>query len=475
MNIYLRDNHDEVLKVWRKLGVKNLDLVHIDAHLDFALHAARRPEEILAQATSVQQLKKNLEYTLCFLQYEKKLDTQTDIGNYIYPAMRDGLVKNFWWVIPGTTKDLHKNFKGIKRIFMNAFGGQTIKLVKKGQGLILGRALNRDFWVCTLDSLPVFRQKVLLDIDIDFLVVPDLKKADNRCDLGRRKVWIEPRRLKDRLLDRIMSPQVITIVYSTTGGYTPMAFRYLGDEMAYRLNPGQYCRQYKQAIAAKNSFAQFKKTGQKAYYQEAIKLDKNYQNEDNNYGPLNLYKGKVTAAKKEIEKILRVDPQNGYALKNMGIIHLRHRDYIKALSCFQRAFSRLKTRERLPIILYLAETNFRLKRYGEAEKLFLLYSKSEPLNHLAACYLGAICYGKKDFVNAGKYYRQALQLGLKNIAVLRKLAGVSFKLDRQPKEDIITYINGILPAWIKEAKKSSKILLELSKIKAVIERSYNER
>ncbi len=472
MKIFLKEDHDQVLKVWRRAGSRGLDLVHVDAHLDFVLHPARQPEEILAQATTIKQFKENLEYTLCFLRYEKKLDKQTDIGNYIYPAMRDGMVKNFWWVVPGSNKDLDQNFKGVKKLFEGAFGSQAIKLVKKGQGLILGRALNREFWICTLDTLPVFKQKVLLDIDVDFLVVPDLTKADNRCDIGWRAVWIEPRRLKERLLERIMAPQVITIVYSTNGGYTPMVFRYLGDEIAHCFSPERYKEQYKRAVAARDNFARFKETGKRSYYQKAIKLDKSYQNEDNNYGPLYLYKGNLAAAKKELNNILRVDPKNAYCLKNMGVIHLRHREYLKALTHFRRALALLKARERLPVILNLAEVNFRLKRYDTAGKLFLQYAKGEPLSHLAAYYLGAICYAKKDFVNAGKYYHRALQLGCRNVAVLRKLLGVSFKLDSKEKEDIIDYINGRLSAWVKEEKKGSKILPVLNKIKAQMERSH---
>jgi hypothetical protein len=82
-----------------------------------------------------------------------------------------------------------------------------------------------------------------------------------------------------------------------------------------------------------------------------------------------------------------------------------------------------------------------------------------------------ICQAKRDFVNSGKYYQRALQLGFNNVAVLRRLLKVSFKLDRQQKEDIITYIHGRLAAWEKEAKKGSKILPELHKIKAKMERS----
>jgi tetratricopeptide (TPR) repeat protein len=473
MNIYLKDNHDEALKVWRQLGVKNLDLVHVDAHLDFALHPARQPQEILAQADSIQQLKKNLEYTLCFLQFEKQLDKQTDIGNYIYPAMRDGIVDNFWWVTPGSANDLDRNIMLVNNIYKNAFSGQKIKLEKKGKGLILGRALNREFWVCTLETLPVIKKKVLLDIDADFMVVPDLRKAENRCDIGRRKVWIEPRELRRRILEKILAPQVVTIVYSTNGGYTPMNFRYLGDETAYYFAPKQYEKQYKQALAAGNKFAQFMKTGARSYYKKAVTLDASYQKEDNNYGPLYLYKGNYGAAKNELAGILKVDPENPYSLKNMGIIYLRRRKYARSLRYFSTALARLKGRESWPVILHSAEANFGLKRYKKAENLFLQYSKSEPLHHLAAYYLGEICFARKDFRQAGKYYRRALQLGCRNVAVLRRLFTVSFKLDSQEKEDIITCIKGRLFAWEKEAPKNAKILPELTKIREQLKRRHH--
>lgn len=57
-NIALIEDHHEALGIWREKKVRNLDLVHIDAHLDFGFHAARpimknRPRESLSGLSDV--------------------------------------------------------------------------------------------------------------------------------------------------------------------------------------------------------------------------------------------------------------------------------------------------------------------------------------------------------------------------------------------------------------------------------------
>lgn len=46
-NIFLIEDHNEALKVWRENGVRGLDLVHIDAHLDFGFYPARPVEQVM--------------------------------------------------------------------------------------------------------------------------------------------------------------------------------------------------------------------------------------------------------------------------------------------------------------------------------------------------------------------------------------------------------------------------------------------
>jgi len=115
-NVFFVEDHDEVLKIWRNKNIKGLDLVHIDAHMDFEFHPARPIEKIIKTARTLEEFKKSLEYSLCFSHYEKDFDKQTNIGNYIYSAMEEGIVKDFYWVIPGGLEEFKESAKIIKNI-----------------------------------------------------------------------------------------------------------------------------------------------------------------------------------------------------------------------------------------------------------------------------------------------------------------------------------------------------------------------
>jgi tetratricopeptide (TPR) repeat protein len=459
MKVFLKDDHDEALKIWRKLGAKNLDLIHVDAHIDFVMHHARDPQEIFAQAMNLNQLKQNLEYTLSFLEYEKDLDKQTNIGNYIYPAMRDGLVKNFWWVIPGDSGSFEKNFKLIKRIFTRSFGGQKLKFIKKAKGLALVQTWGREFWVCVLDTLTVFTQPVLLDIDTDFLVVGDLSRADNICDIGKRTPWINPQTLKDKLALKVKNPAATTIVYSTNGGFTPMVYRHLGDELAYIFDPQKFASVFRRNAKAAESFKKFLIFGKKSDYQAAVKIEPAYRDEDNNYGPLYLAKNRFNSAQKELENILRVDPQNPAALKNMGMFFLQKREYFEALRYFQRVLEQkaIKKGLRSQIVFGIAQANFKLNRLDAARKWFALHKRFNPLSGQSYYCLAQIYRANKEYALAVENYRHALRLGFGGIDLLAKLLRVSFKLGIREKADIIDYVRGRLDSWKRNKKNAGQI------------------
>jgi len=113
-NISLIEDHHEALKIWREKSFKNLDLVHIDAHVDFGFYPAKPKEQVMKEAKTLNQLKQELEKSLLYQRYQKDFDKQTNIGNYIYPAMCEGIVRDFYWVIPGKLKEFEKSLKIIK-------------------------------------------------------------------------------------------------------------------------------------------------------------------------------------------------------------------------------------------------------------------------------------------------------------------------------------------------------------------------
>lgn len=157
-NVILIEDHHEALSIWRQKDFKGLDLVHIDAHIDFAFHLAMPIEKIFNKARNLKELKKNLEYTLAFGHYEKDLDKQTNIGNYIYPAMEEGIVKDFYWVIQGRIKEFKQSLKIIKGIlkkFSRQEHCQSYCTLK--DGIISAQLLGRKF-VCPtfIQDLPQF-------------------------------------------------------------------------------------------------------------------------------------------------------------------------------------------------------------------------------------------------------------------------------------------------------------------------------
>jgi tetratricopeptide (TPR) repeat protein len=429
--ISLIEDHQEALKIWRERGFKNFDLVHLDAHIDFGFHPARPIERIINEIRSIKELKRNLEYSLAFIRYEKDFDKQTNIGNYIYPAMCEGIVKDFYWVIPGRSKEFKKSLKIIKEM-LKSFSAirSTLK-----DGIISTELLGRKFVICTLEKLPILKQKVLLDIDTDFLVTDSLLNANNTAKIGKRTRWIRPDRLVKELSGKIFHPLFTTIAYSVNGGFTPMRYKVLGDELAHRLSPKHFKEHFGQKFIASVFFERFASTGKKEYYRKAIKIDPSYRAADNNYGPLYLSIRKFSRAKKEFSKIVKVDPKNPYPFLGLGSIALEKKDFYKA----KRHFSyTLSLKRDLPQALFgLAKAEFRLKNFKKAKDLFCRYRSLQPLQPQSYYFLGQIYERERSFEKAAVCYQDALRLGLNNIDALSRLLKISCYI--KARDDIIKY------------------------------------
>ena len=336
MKISIIEDHDQALKVWRSRAVKGLDLVHLDAHIDFGFHPAKPIKKVVQDAKSVRELKEKLEYTLSFLHYEKDFNKQTDIGNYIYPAIQEGIVRNFYWVVPGKQKEFKKSGKAIRNLFkqMMRREGHSGPILEDANGVISVQCLGRNFMACSLDHLPVLTQQVLLDIDTDFLTTDSILNADNTKNIGKRSPWISSRDLVQILKEKIQAPRITTIAYSVNGGWTPMEYRHLADELAYYFSPSGFKGRFDKMREAAEYFQLYNSTGQKRYYGQAAKINSAYRTADNNYGPLYLSLGKFSLAKNEFARILRADPQNAACLYGLGAAALERKEFKKPEEIF---------------------------------------------------------------------------------------------------------------------------------------------
>lgn len=487
-NIYLIEDHDEALKVWRRKKLKGLDLVHLDAHIDFGYHPAQPIDKIVNEAKSLKELKSSLEHSLAFMQYEKDFNKQTGIGNYIYPAMEYGIVKNFYWVIPGGLKEFKESTKSIKNILrgLQKEIGQKIA-IKGGPEIISTRLLRRNFIVCTLERLPHLKQDVLLDIDTDFLVIDSLLNENSTAKIGKRKPWILPQDLVMMLKSRVKKPQIVTVAYSVNGGWTPMKYKHLGDEIAYYFTPGKFKKHLKRSYQAAEYFNLFTSTGNKGYYKKAVNLNPSYRVADNNYGPLYLSLRKFSLAQKEFLKILEADPKNPACLLGLGNVALEKRDFKKAKKNFSSALNsanhKLFNKVKNQSLLGLARAEFNLRDLDESKELLYRYQTLEPLQPQSYYFLGRIFEKEKDFERSAMLYKDAYRLGFDNIKIIWRLLQISRHL--KEKKNIIQYIiakySKFKKAFTREKKlglKKGKKIRDLRKIEkrmAIIERHCKEK
>lgn len=432
--VFLVEDHDEALKIWRQKGFKNLDLVHIDAHVDFGFYQAKPIADIITEAKNLRELKRDLECSLAYKHYENDFDRQANIGNYIYPAMREGIVKDFYWVIPGGLKEFRESLGLIKNIIRNLTRQRHYSIDAK-EGIISAGILGRKFIVCALAKLPILRQEALLDIDTDFLVIDSIVNAQNTANIGKRKPWILPKDLADKLKKKIKQPRIITIAYSVNGGYTPMEYKHLGDEIACNFSPVEFKNRLKAALAAADNFNLFRFTGRKEYYEKAIIYNPAYRASDNNYGPLYLSLGKLSLAEKEFSKALRVDLENSACLWGLGQISLKRNNFKKAKTyfslalkgCNQRLFNKIEKQ----CLLSLATAEFEIGNIHKAKKLLLRYKSFERLNAQSHYLLGRIYEKERRFLKAVIFYKNSLILGFDMLETILRLLKIAFLLNKE--------------------------------------------
>ncbi|MCX6795898.1 MAG: hypothetical protein NTW06_00160, partial [Candidatus Falkowbacteria bacterium] len=246
---------------------------------------------------------------------------------------------------------------------------------------------------------------------------------------SKRAPWIYPDRLAEVLKERVRNAKIITIAYSVNDGFTPILYKVLADELAYRLSPRYFKQHYRQKFITSVLFECFELTGKKEYYLKAIKADPSYRVADNNYGPLYLKIRKFSQAKKEFLKIANVDSGNPYPYIGLGNVALERRNYFKAKSYFSRA---LKIKNNLSQALSgLAQIEFKLKNFKKLKRSLNKYQKIYPLGVESYYFLGRIYEKEKKYHKAISFYQDSLRLGMNNIDIIKRAFRISNLLKRQ--------------------------------------------
>jgi tetratricopeptide (TPR) repeat protein len=334
--VFLMENHDQAYHIWREARVKQKILIHIDAHHD--------------------------------MRWISDLNSIT-IANFICPALKDEIVREVYWVVPdGTWEDKRSRRALMQQVRMVASkypGGPNP--IAAGNDEISTSVMGRPLRVCSLRSLPGIQEDVLLDIDVDYLVIPRVSYGET--DKHEPLPWCWPEELVAGLRARNILSELVTIVYSVEGGYTPLKWKYFGDELAARLRSpnheeatirgtglirlGALAAHREDLTAAESKYREaidlmpgspvphyhlahllYLVAGRtdeaRKSYQKALTLDSSYRSPYNSRG-LHYYTERHFAeAEEEHRRILSLDPQDPYALFGLGRLAARRKRWNQA-------------------------------------------------------------------------------------------------------------------------------------------------
>ena len=342
--IVVMENHDAAYGVWRDAGVAQRTLIHVDAHHD--MWRARRPDQIT-------------------------------IASFISVAVADNLVRHVYWVVPdrgwgsaATRRPLLRHLRELTRQYPGS--DSRIQVEPHRLSAHLGPA---QLTVCPFRSLPRPTEAVLLDIDVDFMVIP--RVSYGRLDDHDPRPWCWPAELIDCLREAEVKTDLVTVALSVEGGYTPLKWKYLGDELKQRLadptgrgptirgmelmreasasmgrgDVGGAERQYRAAAAALPAAAAplyhlahlsidaGHLDDAQRLYQQALAIDPSYRTPFGSGGFPYFWDGYVEEARREFQRALQFDPRDPHAHLGLGLIAAGSRRWDEAARRLTEALS----------------------------------------------------------------------------------------------------------------------------------------
>lgn len=321
----MMENHDAAYSVWRDAKVKRRVLIHIDAHHDM---------------------------------WWIEDSAETTIANFICPSLKDELIDQVFWVVPDQTWELRASRKAVFRHAKKLASKypQSQPAIHIDERKISTTVLGKPLTICSVAGLPLLEEAVLLDIDVDYLVIPFVSYGE--LDTHGQIPWCWPDELLGKLRARGIRSGLTTISYSVEGGYTPLKWKYLGDELKQRLSGadpagpllasmgsiragaiaacgrdfGVAEQEYVAAtrlapeLAASHfHLAEFyletnRIAEARECYQRAIAIDPSYRTACNTVGVLYQSRGQLQQARSEFERVLQLDSEDPYAHYGMALI-----------------------------------------------------------------------------------------------------------------------------------------------------------
>lgn len=447
--ITMMENHDDAYYAWKRAGLRDRIALHLDAHIDLFWFYEKDPDRLL-EARSLKEQERMLAETPGWNLGRLSEKDLVHIGNFVYPALKEGILKEFYWILPDNMVNGRKQLRLIRDIFeaLVQTNPKEVTNVRQSERSVTAEICGRGATACSLSELPKFSQRVLLDIDTDFLVIDRFSDHYPYAHPGSPKPWIWPCELVDRLKQQAIRTDFVTIAYSVEGGYTPLGYKYLGDDLATILrDPVQYAgrrrlmalkrqgtldrvsgsdrqalQHYQEALElapedpsthyhlAHLWRAQGNEDQAKLHYRHAVQLDPTYRTAYKNSGPTYEALGQWKMARAEYETALRLDLDDPHAYSGIGRILIEEKKWYDAIECFHRA---LRLGEEGPQVHHhLGYVYAKLKRWDEAVTHLQNAVTSKQLEADTHLWLGHIYFKTKRWEQAMEAFKACLRLGL---------------------------------------------------------------
>ena len=344
--VVVMENHDAAYGVWRDAGMQRRVLMHVDAHHD--------------------------------MWWETRPD-QTSIASFVSVAIADNLVRDVYWVVPdrgwgsaATRRPLVHHLRELIQEYPDSDCRIQVDPDRLSVHLDLGSAR---LTVCPFRCLPRLKEAVLLDIDVDFMVIP--RVSFGRLDEQDPRPWCWPAELIDRLREAEVRTDLVTIALSVEGGYTPLKWKYLGDELVQRLadpsgrgttiqaldlmreasaavargEAGEAERLFRAAAEALPDAAPPRchlahlavAAGQlddaRRLHEQVLAIDSSYRTPFSSRGFPCYWHGRIQEAGREFRRSLQLDPRDPYAHLGVGLLAADARRWDEAFTHLTRALS----------------------------------------------------------------------------------------------------------------------------------------
>ena len=212
MSVHFMEEHLQAYFLWKELGIHKAWCWHVDAHLDIG-KAGLGPNRLAALkgCSTYSQAKQQDLLGNSYLPWGG-----LHCGNYLYPAIQEGIVGRLTWVIPPDLPEgnllvwARQHINDWFELSLQEFA--SLRLEGK---TVVGELLGIPFQMGTLEELPLPEFPVLFDVDIDYFLL----------ESGQPWAYSKDFLQATQSISKICS----TVALSVKGGFTPESERSQAD------------------------------------------------------------------------------------------------------------------------------------------------------------------------------------------------------------------------------------------------------